>query len=65
MLLPEKLAYVHSIISAAFAVALIKHYRQGDKDPSIKSKLLITILILMALIALTIGILWLEYHYSA
>ncbi|BBV76177.1 hypothetical protein STW0522RAO56_22310 [Raoultella planticola] len=36
MLLPEKLAYTHSAISLSFALLLIRHYRRGDKDPSVK-----------------------------
>ncbi|MFZ5231551.1 hypothetical protein ACOY6S_12870 [Enterobacter bugandensis] len=62
MLLPEKLAYVHSAISAVFTLALLHHYRSGDKDPSIKSRLLISILSGMSIIGLAVGIFWPDYH---
>ncbi|EMN0309678.1 TPA: hypothetical protein ACF3LB_000452 [Enterobacter hormaechei] len=62
MPLPEKLTYVHAALSAAFAIALIRHYLGGEKDPSVKSRLLITILIMMSVAALAAGIFWPDYH---
>ncbi|KTJ33742.1 hypothetical protein ASU86_00595 [Enterobacter hormaechei subsp. steigerwaltii] len=62
MSLPEKLTYVHAALSAAFAFALIRHYLVGDKDPSFKSRLLITILIMMSAAALAAGFFWPDYH---
>lgn len=62
MMLPEKLSYAHSAISAVFAFALIRHYRLGNKDPSIKSRFLISVLLGMSVLAIAIGALWPEYH---
>lgn len=62
MLLPEKLAYTHSAISLSFALLLIRHYRRGDKDPSVKSRLLISCLLIMSAIAVLIGVYWPDYH---